>query len=452
MTPASSLTAAYRVGRTTPRDVAERALAAIASLDRGEVPLRAFIAVHEAEVRAQADAATARWRAGAPRGPLDGVPIGVKDEFDIAGFKTTSGTSFLGGEPATRDALAVARLKEAGAVILGRTNMAELGVHPTGLNLTYGIARNPWDLGRDTGGSSSGSGAAVAAGLCPIALGNDGGGSIRIPAALCGVTGLKGTWDRFPTDGVSMLCWSLEHSGPLGVTVEDVRIAFEICTGEPFTLPSVTKPRLGVCRAWWEGADAELVRVVDAALDRLVRDGRAELVEVALPYVDYATPVGMCTFLAEGAAALERWLDGDAAFSPAVRLAFDGIRGVSAPSYVKTQRVRGLVVRDFDEALWRCDALVSPTTGMAAPPYLDDALAHGELDEAKIATLVHFTFPSNLTGLPAASVPCGYTAAGLPVGMQIVTPRGADALALAIAASVEATTERRRPATCVDLV
>lgn len=452
MTPASVIAEAFRAGRTTPRDVAERALAAIAALDRGETPLRAFIAVNEADVRAQADAATARWRAGAPRGPLDGVPVGVKDEFDIAGYKTTSGTSFLGAQPATRDALAVARLKEAGAVILGKTNMFELGVHPSGLNRTYGTARNPWDLGRDTGGSSSGSGAAVAAGLCPIALGNDGGGSIRIPAALCGVTGLKGTWDRFPTDGVSMLCWSLEHSGPLGVTVEDVRAAFEICTGERVALPPVTKPRLGVCRAWWEGADGEVARIVEAALDRLARAGRAELVEVALPHIEYATPVGMCTFLAEGAAALEPWLAADADFSPAVRLAFDGIRGVSAPSFVKAQRARALIARDFEEALGRCDALVSPTTGMVAPPYRDDALAHGEVDEAKVAALVRFTFPLNLTGLPAASVPCGYTPAGLPVGMQIVTPRGADALALAIAAAVEDSTARRRPGTSVDLV
>jgi Asp-tRNA(Asn)/Glu-tRNA(Gln) amidotransferase A subunit family amidase len=452
MTPARTFQEAYRAGRATPREVAERALAAIAELDRGPTPLRAFIAVDAADVRAQADASSARWKSGAPRGPLDGVPVGVKDEFDVVGYRTTSGTSFLGERPASRDALAVARLKAAGAVILGKTNMFELGVHPSGLNLTHGTARNPWDLSRDTGGSSSGSGAAVAAGLCPIALGNDGGGSIRIPAALCGVTGLKGTFDRFPTDGVAMLCWSLEHSGPLGVTVEDVRLAFEVSTDEPMTLPTVTRPRLGICRGWWAGADDEVARIVDETLRRLEREGKAELVDVPLPHIDVATAVGTCTFLAEGAAALERWLDADAAFSPSVRLSFESARGVTAPAYVKSQRVRALILRDFVEALDRCDALVSPTTGIAAPPYAPDAIAFGEVDEAKVNALVHFTFPLNLTGLPAASVPAGYTAAGLPVGMQIVTPRGADARALAIAAAVESIVERRRPRTVVNLV
>src|SRR5690606_24419666 len=139
--------------------------------------------------------------------------------------------------------------------------------------------------------------------------------------------------DRFPTEGVAMLCWSLEHSGPLGATVEDVRLAFAVCTGESLELPAGRRFRLGISSAWWAGADPEVAQVTRAALDRLVADGAAELVEVALPHIDLALPVGVSTFLAEGAAAMDRWLDADAAFSPTVRIALESARGLSAPAY-----------------------------------------------------------------------------------------------------------------------
>ena len=441
--------AAYRAKRTTPSAVAERALAAIEAFDRQDPPMRLFIAVHADDVRAQAADSTRRLAAGQPRSILEGVPVAVKDEFDVVGYQTTCGTSFLGRVPATKDALVVARLRAAGAVILGKTNMFELGVNPSGLNLTHGTARNPYDPLRDTGGSSSGSGAVVASGLCPITLGNDGGGSVRIPAALCGVSGLKATFDRVPTDGVSLLCWSLEHSGPLGATVEDVRLAAEIVCDEKFTLPSLPSPlRVGICAAWWHDADAEVSAQVRAAIERL----GATIVDVDLPHIGYATPVGSCTFLAEGAACLEPHLAANAPFSPSVRLAFEAARGVSAPAFVKAQRVRALLAREFEAALGHCDVLITPTTAITAPPYQADALAHGEIDEAKVNALVHFTFPLNLTGLPAMQVPCGYDPDGMPVGMQIIGRFGDDALTLAVASAVEKSSPRRRPRVFVDLL
>ncbi|HEX8714571.1 MAG TPA: amidase, partial [Solirubrobacteraceae bacterium] len=175
--------AAYRSGTTDPVQVAERALAAARTLDRMDPPMRTFIALDEADVRRQAEASRQRWSQGAPRSPLDGVLVAIKDEYDVAGYPTTCGTKFLGKTPATADALVIARLRAAGAVIFGKTHLPELGTIPLGINPWHGIARNPYDPARDTGGSSSGSGAAVAMGLTPIALGSDGGGSIRIPAA-----------------------------------------------------------------------------------------------------------------------------------------------------------------------------------------------------------------------------------------------------------------------------
>jgi len=441
--------AAYRDKRITPSVVAERALSAITELDQGELPMRLFIAVHADDVRAQAADSTRRLAAGQPRSIFEGVPVAVKDEFDVIGYQTTCGTSFLGQTPATKDALVVARLRAAGAVILGKTNMFELGVNPTGLNLTHGTARNPYDPLRDTGGSSSGSGATVAAGVAPVTLGNDGGGSVRIPAALCGVPGLKATFDRVPTDGVSLLCWSLEHSGPLAATVEDVRLATEIICAETITLPSLPSPlRVGICAAWWQDASPEVTTQVRAAIDRL----GATIVDVDLPHIGYATPVGSCTFLAEGAACLETQLAANAPFSSSVRLAFEAARGVTAPAFVKAQRVRALLAQEFEAALTRCDVLITPTTAITAPPYAADALLHGEVDEAKVNAMVHFTFPLNLTGLPAMQVPCGYDPDGMPIGMQIIGRFGDDALTLAVASAVEKTSPRRRPRVYVDLL
>ncbi|HEY1587286.1 MAG TPA: amidase, partial [Polyangia bacterium] len=239
--------AAFRKRVADPLQVAERALTAARTLDRMDPPMRTFIALDEADVVEQARASAQRWESGQTRGPLDGVPIAVKDEFDVRGYATTAGTRFLGRTKATADALVVARLRAAGAIVFGKTNMHELGVHPSGLNPWHGTARNPYDPARDTGGSSSGSGAVVALGVTPIALGNDGGGSIRIPAALNGVCGHKPTFGRVPTDGVRLLCWSLESSGPLATTVDDLVTAMTVLTDAPLLLPPLKSLRIGVC-------------------------------------------------------------------------------------------------------------------------------------------------------------------------------------------------------------
>jgi Asp-tRNA(Asn)/Glu-tRNA(Gln) amidotransferase A subunit family amidase len=432
---------AYRTEATDPVQVADRALQAAAGLDRLEPPMRTFIALDAGDVRRQAEASARRWRTGKPLGPLDGVPVAVKDEYDVAGYPTTCGTRFLGQSQASQDALTVARLRAAGAVIFGKTNMHELGVHPSGLNPWHGTARNPYDPARDTGGSSSGSGAAVGMGLVPIALGNDGGGSIRIPAALNGVTGIKGTFDRVPTEGVPLLCWSLEHSGPLGATVGDVLTAFAVLTDEKLAMPELPRPlRIGICDRWWKWAEGEVGAIARNAVEHIAG---GQLVDIDLPHIELSLPVGAATFTVEGAAAMERALDAGEPMAPSTRVTFELARGISGVSFVKAQRARALIVRDFEWAWENVDVIVTPTTATTAPPYPTDA--NDELDEAKINKMVAFTFASNLTGMPAASVPCGYDGNGLPVGLQIIAPWGEDLRALAVAAAVEQTTARRQP-------
>lgn len=452
---AGDLARAYREGRSTPSAVAERAIEAADRFDRLDPPMRSFIALRPEDVREQARAATERFQRGAPLGPLDGVPVAIKDEFNVKGYPTTSGTAFLGKAPAPRDALIVERLRRAGAILLGKTNMFELGLGPSGVNVFHGTARNPFDPSRDTGGSSSGSAAAVASGLAPIALGNDGGGSIRIPAALCGVPAIKGTYGRVPTEGVELTCWSLEHSGPLGSSVADVALAFRTITGEAVPLGPPRgrsgRLRLGVCAAWWAAADEAVAKVARTALDKLV-DAGAELVAVELPHGHLAQPVGFATFGVETAAAVMPHLLANRPMSPAARAMLDLARGVAATTFVQAQRARALIARDFDAALGLVDALVTPTTAMTARAYEADTLTTGEVNDAAARMRTAFTFPLNLTGQPAAQVPCGFDAEGMPVGLQVIAGRGEDELALSIAAEVEATTEGRRPEIWVDLL
>jgi Asp-tRNA(Asn)/Glu-tRNA(Gln) amidotransferase A subunit family amidase len=337
----------------------------------------------------------------------------------------------------------VARLRAAGAVIFGKTNMHELGMQPSGINPWHGTARNPYDPERDTGGSSSGSGACVGMGLTPVALGTDSGGSVRIPAAHNGVVGLKGTFGRVPLDGMPVLYWSLEHAGPLAATVADTLLTLDIISDERLTLPDLPRPlRIGICDRWWQWADAEPAAIALAALERVVG---GEKVEIDLPHIELSLPVGSAIFTVEGAAALDQALAAGETLAASTRIALEFARGMSAVAFVKAQRARTLVVRDFEWAWENVDVIVTPTTAMTAPPYPRDALGSGELDEHKINQSVAFTFAQNLSGMPAVSVPCGYDTAGMPVGLQIIAPHGEDLRALAVAAAVEQVTVRHKP-------
>lgn len=458
---ATEFAAAYRAGRSTPEEVAERVLDAVRRLDEVVPPLRAFLAQSADDVRAQAREATARWRAGRPLSRLDGVPVAVKDEVDQRGYPTTVGTRFLGGAPVARDAAAVERLRAAGALLVGKTNMHEIGLGVTGLNPHHGPARNPYDPARATGGSSSGSAAAVAAGLCPLALGADGGGSIRIPAALCGVVGLKPTFGRVSERGSAPLCWSVAHLGPLAATVADAALGFSVLAGpDPEDRNSLGHPapslagaadeglaglRLALVPGWFEHADEAVVGVCRAAVERL-RAAGAAVVERELEGLDLVRPVHLVTIVTEMAAAhLEYYRAHRKEYGADTRLNLALARRLTAYDYVHAQRHRARLCRAVGALLEEVDGLVTPATGCTAPLLRADALRSGESDLETTERLMRFAPLANLTGLPALSVPAGYDPDGLPIGLQIVGRAWCERVLLRVGRTVEAGVERRAP-------
>lgn len=460
---AADFTRAYRSGRITPAEVAERFLAAYAEFNP---KLRAFIAVHPDDVRRQAQAATERWRAGRPLGPLDGVPVAVKDEFDVAGYPTTAGTSFL-SDVAESDATAVSRLRGAGALIVGKANMHELGANPTGHNPHHGHARNPYDPERDTGGSSSGPAGAVASGLVPLALGADAGGSIRVPAALTGVYGLKPTFGGVSEHGAYPICWSVAHAGPLGASAVDVALAHRLIAGpdpaDPHTATApvpeapdwsrtdLTGRKVGVWPAWFEHADPEVVATARAALEQLEKAG-ARLVEFELPGLDDARIAHAVTVLTEMGRSFQRTQAHWRELAPATRINLKLGQSLSGADYVAAQQVRARMVAALDEVLEQVDLIATPTTAVPAPVIPKAAEASGISDLGTVTRLMRFIFLANLTGHPALSVPAGYTPKGLPVGVQLIGRAWGERSLLEAAWVLERGIERRRPRVFVDLL
>ncbi|HEV8268036.1 MAG TPA: amidase, partial [Thermoanaerobaculia bacterium] len=434
---ASDYVEAYRAGRVTPDEVADRALAAIAKSDEATPPLRAFVSVHPDEVRALSRASTERWRRGEPFGELDGVPVAVKDELDLAGHATTVGTRFLGGAPKPEDATAVARWRAAGALILGKTNMHEIGIGVTGFNRSYGTARNPHAPGHYTGGSSSGSAAAVASGLCPLAMGADAGGSIRVPSAFCGLVGLKPTYARVSARGTAHLAWSVDHYGPIASSTRDVALGYALMAGpdpndrSTFAQPSPTLQgleesrleglSLGVFRPWFEDADEEVVRICRAHLDRLADERGLRIVEIEIPELGAAQIAHLVLVAGEMSAAMEtEYRMNRRSFGLDVRANLALARDFTTRDYVKAQRVRTRAMESLRRVFEKVDAVVTPATGVAAPAIRPDALPDGESDLTMLLSIMRFVFLANLTGHPAVAFPAGSTKAGLPVGLQAI--------------------------------
>lgn len=429
----SDFVAAYREGHADPIAVADRLVAAMDEADAREPAMRLFIARDRDDLVAQARASAARHREGRPLGPLDGVPVAVKDELDQLPYPTTLGTCFRSVQPSA-DATVVARLRAAGALLPGKAAMHEIGIGVTGLNPHTGTPRNPYEPGHFTGGSSSGPAAAVAAGLCPIAIGADGGGSIRTPAAFCGVVGLKATWGRVSEKGVAPLVWSMGHVGPLGATARDCAIGYSVIAGpdpqDPRTAiqpapridgvedPDLRGVRIGVFRPWFEDADDDVVRACRATLDRLVASG-AQVVEVEVEELELARVAHVVTIVSEMATGMApEYRANRARFGLDVRINLALGLQFDARDYVRAQQARTRVTRLLAEVLDRVDVLATPTTGCAAPAIRADALRQGESDLATLGRIMRFASLANLTGYPAISFPAGYTEAGLPIGFM----------------------------------
>ena len=458
------LARAYRQGDTTPVETAERLLDAWQKSDSGERPLRAFIACEPALLLEQARASTDRLAAGEALGIFDGIPVAVKDELDVQGYPTTVGTRFLGGQQAREDATVVARLRRAGALIVGKTNMHEIGINPRSGNPHHGTVRNPYDLERDAGGSSSGSAAAVAVGLCPLAIGADGGGSIRIPAALCGVVGLKATYGRVSSHGSFPLDWSVGHLGPIGATVDDVALAYAAIAGpDPLDPNTRNQPapsldhwleqgrgkggldlRLGVYPEWFHHAEPEIVSCCKAMLDKLVDCG-ATAVEIEIPELDEMRIAHAVTILSEMAASManypEHWRD----LSAPTRINLTIGRAASAVDYLQAQRVRTRAMAAFADIFKAVDVVLSPATAILAPPIPPESLSHGLADLSSVTELMRFAVPGNMTGLPAITFPVGYSRNGLPISMQAMGRPWEEGVLLRVAHIVENLMTRKPP-------
>jgi len=458
---------AYRESKVTPLEIAEKALASIEASDRSDPPLRAFISVCREDVLAQAKAASERIRSGKSLSLLDGVPVAIKDEMDMVPYPTTVGTKFLGSlnGPAKEDSTVVARLRAAGALLLGKSNMHEIGINPNGFNAHYGAVRNPYDPQRDPGGSSSGPAAAVAAGLCPLALGADGGGSIRIPAALCGIVGLKATYGRVSEFGAAPLCWSVAHLGPIGASIEDIVLAYILMAGvdpkDPNTLvqPGIRLDgwqdshtsqtdlnglTLGYYPEWFEHASPEVVRVCKRMLENFTSMG-ANVKEINIPELDAMRIAHAVTILCEIAACMRRYSDHRTQQGDAVRLSLVLGESLSAFEYLQAQRMRTRALAIFREIFKVVDVIISPAT--ALPPQLipTGGLPGGWSDLSVDTEMMRYVYPANLTGNPAIVFPAGYEEAGLPIGMQAMGRHWEEHILLRVAKAASQVVERRLP-------
>jgi len=458
---------AYRGGKTSPENVAKKALEAIREADSGELKLRPFIAVNEGDVMRQARASAERWKSNKPLSVLDGVPVAVKDEIDMVPYPTTVGTRFLGKAPAGQDATVVARLRAAGAMLLGKANMHEIGINPDGLNVNYGSTRNPFNPRHDTGGSSSGSATAVSAGICAIAVGADGGGSIRVPAALCGVVGLKPTFGRLSEFGAAPLCWSVAHLGPIAATVEDAALAYACMAGpdikeanslhqpapvlEDWNKSGLKGIKLGVYRPWSEHASPEIVKACSELLDKLAAAG-AEVKEIDIPGLDTMRIAHVISILGEMAASMNNYPANRKDFGAEVRVSLSLGREFNACDYIKAQRLRARFMNMFKDIYRDVDAIITPATGMTAPVVTLEDAACGWSDLASTTEVMRYAFPGNMAGLPAISFPAGYDSLGLPIGMQAMGRWWEEDLLFRIAFNAEKVVERRKPAVQFNLL
>ncbi len=416
---------AYRDGITTPEEVAKKVLDAIATSDSGNAPLKAFIAVNREDVMRQARESTQRIKAGKPLSIFDGVPVAVKDEIDMTPYPTTVGTSFLGKTPVTEDSTVVARLRSAGALLIGKANMHEIGINVTGLNPHHGTTRNPYNPNHFTGGSSSGSATAVASGLVPVAIGADGGGSIRIPASFCGLVGLKATFARVSEFGAAPLDWSVAHIGPLAGSAADAALTYALIAGpDPKDTTSLHQPlpslkgwdntnlkglKLGVYWPWFRHADTEVVAACEAMLKEYEKMG-CEIVEVVIPNLEANRVAHSITITSEMAQAMnETYGEHHKEHGLDVRVNLALARQFSATDYLTAQRIRTRMIDHFKNAFQQVDMILTPTTGISAPEIKKGALPEGESDLTTTIEIMRFATAANMTGLPAITFPVGYT-------------------------------------------
>src|SRR5215471_12568025 len=442
-----------RAGLVTAAQLAEACLARIETYNP---KLNAFITVMREQALAQTRELDSEQRSGRLRSPLHGIPIALKDNIDTAGVRTTAASAVFDDRVPREDAEVARRLKEAGAVLLGKTNLHEFAMGGTSATSYFGPVRNPWALDRNPGGSSGGSAAAVAAGLCFGALGTDTGGSIRTPASFCGVVGLKPTYGLVSIRGIIPLTLSLDHCGPLVRTVEDAAVVLNALAGydkldiasvehgrEDY-VASMKQPvsglRLGIPRApFFDLLDADVAKAVEDAISLLAKmtKGAKDVVlpsvrEIGLPGESYAYHE-------------ELFARSAGRYQIPTRRALQNGGNAKAADYIRSRWKLELLRRTIDDAFTDFDAVVLPTR-RHTPRTIDAAIKREESDKPRNPELEN-TGQFNMYGIPAVSVPCGFTSGGLPVGLMIAGPRFSESRVLALASAYERATEwhKRRP-------
>ncbi|MBI2681575.1 MAG: Asp-tRNA(Asn)/Glu-tRNA(Gln) amidotransferase GatCAB subunit A [Candidatus Solibacter usitatus] len=439
---------------------AELTAAAIESIRQLNPKLNAFITVTEDHARQQAKAADEALARGTDHGPLHGIPVAVKDMFSTKGVRTTCGSALFTNHIPDADAAVVEKLAAAGAVLLGKTGMHELAYGITSNNPHFGAVRNPWDVERIPGGSSGGSGAAVAAGMVFMAMGSDTGGSIRIPASFCGTVGLKPTSGRVSRYGTMPLDFSLDHMGPLARSVRDAALALAAIAGfdkrddtssrqpvgkyVPDAAPSIRGMRIGLAHNFYmeridPDAGAAVLRMAEAA-EKL----GARVSQVRVPDIAALNTAGRVILLVEASALMERHMNQREKFGPDVLALLDQGRLLPATDYVNAQRLRRVMQREFNQIWSEVDCLFTPTTPMAAPRIGENTVQLGDAtDDVRLAA-TRLVRGINVLGLPALSIPCGLDRRGLPLGLQIVGKAFDEAGVLRVGAALEDATDHHR--------
>jgi aspartyl-tRNA(Asn)/glutamyl-tRNA(Gln) amidotransferase subunit A len=455
--PTVSLWEASELVRRKKVSPKELTTACLARIERLNPILNAFITVTAEQAMFEAGRAEAEIMKGRWRGPLHGIPIGLKDLFDTAGVKTTGGSALFADRVPTEDADVVRRLKAAGAVIVGKQNMHEFGLGATSVPSHFGPVRNPWNRDYVAGGSSGGSAAAVAASLCYGALGTDTGGSVRLPAAFCNIVGLKPTYGRVSARGVVPLSWSLDHVGVLTRSVVDAAVLLQAIAGyDARETTSVDRPvpdyaatvkrepsslRIGVARGYFSAALNPEVEMAIAQAVAVLAKLSAAVEEVTIPV---SPDVNATVQSAEGLAFhAARVRDSPQLFQPAVLGRLRLGETIATTAYIERRRELDQMRRDAPGLFAKVDLLVTPTV-----PLLPVRIAETRDDDAGVALFARNTRPFNAYGLPAVSVPCGVAKNGLPIGLQIVGPPWGEEPVLRLAHAFEQATDwqSRRPA------
>ncbi len=456
-TPASELAAAYRAGGFSPVEATEAALARIEAYNGR---LNAFYLVDSDGALAAARESEARWQAGEPEGPIDGVPVSIKDHILTKGWPSPKGSrSTDPDQPWDEDAPAVARLREAGAVLLGKTTMPEFGWKGVTESARFGVTRNPWNLDKTPGGSSGGAAAALGAGMGPLALGSDGGGSIRIPAGFTGLVGFKATFGRVPVYPPSPFA-TLSHVGPMARTVRDTALLLSVIARPDardwFALPpegtdytaeldeGVAGLRIAFSPALgFANVDPEVAALVEAAAYAFADLGAS--VEAVDPGFDDPTPVFDMHWTVGCANALSTMSpEQRAQIEPDLLEQAESGEATSTLEYLAAMNTRAALGLHMNRFHQDWDLLLTPS--LAVPAFDTGRIVPPGYEGPEWLPWTPFTYPFNLTQQPALSVPCGFTAEGLPVGLQIVGAKYADALVLRAGRAYEAahpTTERR---------